>query len=43
MDDLHEAVKRRFAEEVASGTVEIHRRTSEEAAAFVEDGSLDWV
>jgi hypothetical protein len=43
MDRVHEGVRARFATELASGVVEIHRAPSTEAAASFADGSLDWV
>ncbi len=43
MDARHRRVCERFAREIASGRVQVHRSTSREAAERIPDGSLDWV
>lgn len=42
MDAIHDQVLRRFAHEIASGTVVVHRARSADAAGEIADGSLDW-
>lgn len=41
--EKYDGVVRRFAKEIEAESVEIIRARSEEAAALIEDGSLDWV
>jgi hypothetical protein len=43
MDATFEGVRRRFAREIAAGTVAVHRAASSDAAGEFADGSLDWV
>lgn len=43
MDAISDGVRARFASEMAAGTVEVHRTTSVEALARLDDGSLDWI
>lgn len=43
MDRIHDAVRDRFAEQVADDQVVLHRLPSIEAAKTFGDGSLDWV
>jgi hypothetical protein len=43
MDEIYERVRRRFAKQLATGVVRLHRSPSAEAAGSIEDGSLDWV
>ena len=43
MDDLHRAVLDRFADQIGSGQVVVHRKRSDEAAIDIADASLDWV
>jgi hypothetical protein len=43
MDAIYEGVLRRFADEISSRVVEVHRSTSEEASAVFTDGYFDWV
>lgn len=43
MDRIFQDVNSRFKRQVGIGTVEILRRTSDEAAAQLPDGRLDWV
>lgn len=43
MDAIHRGVMDRFADEIATGRVAIHRLPSTEAARYVQDWSLDWV
>ncbi len=40
---LHEAVQQRFAAELAEGRVQVHRKTSLDAAADFPDGHFDWL
>jgi hypothetical protein len=42
LDAIAESVRRRFAREIATGQVVVHRATSLEAAAAIGEGSLDW-
>ena len=42
MDAIHDSVLLRFAAEIATGTVVVHRATSADAAASLADSSLDW-
>jgi hypothetical protein len=42
MDAVYQGVLRRFAAEIDSGQVQVHRERSEQAAASFADGSLDW-
>ena len=43
LDAMHEEVLARFRDEIAEGRVTVVRRRSLQAAAEIEDGSLDWV
>jgi hypothetical protein len=43
MDAISESVRGRFATDIAQGTVVVHRATSTEALAGLDDGSLDWI
>jgi Methyltransferase domain len=43
MDTIYGEVQRRFARELANGSVVLHRARSADVAAQLEDGSLDWV
>jgi hypothetical protein len=43
MDEIFEGVERRFASEIASGTVHLHRRSSLEAAEALESTMFDVV
>ncbi|MGZ4689502.1 MAG: class I SAM-dependent methyltransferase [Acidimicrobiia bacterium] len=43
MDAIHEAVAQRFAAEIRSGTVVMHRATSADAALTFDDEYFDWV
>jgi hypothetical protein len=43
MDRLHDGVVRRFAREVATGVVEVHRCTSAEASSRFPAAYFDWV
>lgn len=43
MDAIHDRVRERFAPEIATGTVVIHRATSTVAAAALLPDGLDWV
>src|ERR1700727_2842173 len=42
LDEMHDSVSARFAEEQASGQVSILRMRSTDAAASLADESLDW-
>jgi hypothetical protein len=43
LDEMHDSVRARFAQELADGTVTVLRMRSTDAAASLPDGSLDWV
>jgi hypothetical protein len=43
MDEVHQSVLDRFAAPIEAGVVEVHRASSEDAAAAFEDGYFDWV
>jgi SAM-dependent methyltransferase len=43
LDAVYEGVLRRFAEQIDSGQVQVHRQPSAAAAASFPEGSLDWV
>jgi len=43
MDEIHDGVLARFAEQMAAGRVRVHRATSEQAAGEFAPGELDWV
>ena len=43
MDAIHDSVIHLFAEQIAAGTVVVHRARSVNAASEIPDGSLDWV
>lgn len=43
LDQMYESVAARFSTEIEAGQVEILRRRSADAAATLEDESLDWV
>jgi SAM-dependent methyltransferase len=43
MDAIHDAVRQRFASELADGRVEVLRSGAGELAASLPDASLDWV
>lgn len=43
MDKVHDGVQARFAEQLASGQVKIHRAPSLDAMSAFDDGSLDFV
>jgi hypothetical protein len=43
MDAISESVRNRFSTEIAQATVVVHRATSTEALAGLDDGSLDWI
>jgi hypothetical protein len=43
MDEIHRKVARRFAREIESGIVEVHRATSAGVAGGFPDGYFDWV
>ena len=43
MDAISDGVRTRFATEIASGTVVIHRAPSADALSLLPDGGLDWV
>ncbi len=43
LEDQYQVVRRRLADDVAAGTVRMHRMLSFEAAPLFADGSLDWV
>ncbi|MGD0394805.1 MAG: class I SAM-dependent methyltransferase [Acidimicrobiales bacterium] len=43
MDAISDAVRTRFAAEIAAGTVVVHRSPSTEALRLLADGGLDWI
>jgi Methyltransferase domain len=43
LDEIYNGVLGRFAGEIESGKVIVHRMASKEAAAGFQDGSVDWV
>ncbi|MEP7157914.1 MAG: class I SAM-dependent methyltransferase [Chloroflexota bacterium] len=43
LDDIAESVRRRFAPQIATGRVVVHRQMSLDAVAEFGDASLDWV
>ncbi len=43
LDDRYHSVIRRFAREIAEGTVSVHRLSSAEAAKHFPDNYFDWV
>jgi SAM-dependent methyltransferase len=43
LDEIYQDVLARFAREIESGTVVVHRMTSMEAVADFDDESVDWV
>jgi len=43
LDQRYEAVLDRFARPIAEGVVVVHRQTSKEFLALVDEASLDWV
>jgi hypothetical protein len=43
MDDIYDSVLRRFAREIATGVVEVHRSASEEASSRFPTAYFDWV
>lgn len=43
MDAVFDGVKRRFADQISAGQVEVRRAPSAEVAPSLADGSLDWV
>lgn len=43
MDRLFEDVRAKFADEIATGVVHLHRQTSAEAGAGFPDGYFDWI
>jgi hypothetical protein len=43
MDRRHQSVRDRFADEIASGRVIVHRSTSDDVLSAMPDDSLDWI